>query len=150
MPRTVCRNTGLAGSTSIFLRSRLIWTSTVRSLAPLPPARSSRATLLPGLCPRMFKISRSRSVMRMTSSWRISLVDEEAIADAANGLQEHRVGRIDLDLSAQPVDLDVDGPLVGATPARQILARHVAARALSENVQDLALAVGDADDLLVA
>ena len=36
MPRTVCSNMGLAGSTSILRRSRLICTSTVRSLAAMP------------------------------------------------------------------------------------------------------------------
>ena len=70
MPRTVWRKTGLAGSTSILRRSRLICTSTVRSLA--------------------------------------------------------------------------------AAAARELLARHVAAGLRPRMVEDLALALGDADDLVLA
>ena len=44
MPRTVCTNSGLAGSRSILRRSRLTWTSTARSLTepPLPASASAR------------------------------------------------------------------------------------------------------------
>ena len=75
----------------------------------------------------------------------------QPVADAAHRLQEHRVGRIDLDLAAQAVDLHVDRALVGAgAAAGEILAGDVAAGAVAEDGQDLALALGDADDVLVA
>ena len=40
MPRTACRNNGLAGSRSILRRSRLICTSTARSLTVPPPVET--------------------------------------------------------------------------------------------------------------
>ena len=40
MPRTACRNSGLAGSFSILRRSRLICTSTARSLTVPPPVEA--------------------------------------------------------------------------------------------------------------
>ena len=40
MPRTACRNNGLAGSFSILRRSRLICTSTARSLTVPPPVEA--------------------------------------------------------------------------------------------------------------
>ena len=40
MPRTACRNRGLAGSRSILRRSRLICTSTARSLTVPPPVET--------------------------------------------------------------------------------------------------------------
>ena len=42
---------------------------------------------------------------------RLALLDGEAVADAADGLQPDRVGRIALDLAPQAVDLDVDRTL---------------------------------------
>ncbi len=45
-----------------------------------------------------------------------SAVNEEAVAGTANRLQEQRVGRVRLDLPSQPVDLDVDRPLVAGAP----------------------------------
>ena len=78
------------------------------------------------------------------------MLDEQAVADAAHRLQEDRVGGIDLDLAAQAVDLHVDRAFVGAGAAGEILAGDVAAGAVAEDVEDLALAIGDADDVLVA
>ena len=40
MPRTACRNSGLAGSRSILRRSRLICTSTARSFTVPPPVEA--------------------------------------------------------------------------------------------------------------
>ena len=61
-------------------------------------------------------------------SRRSSSVDHEAVADAAHGLQEDRVGRIDLDLAAQAVDLHVDRAFVGGNAvAGERLARDVVA-----------------------
>ena len=77
------------------------------------------------------------------------MVDEETIADAAHGLEKDRIGRIGLDLAAQARDLHVDRALVGAAGAGQLLACDVAAGPLAEDGEDLALAVGDADDLVV-
>ena len=70
---------------------------------------------------------------------------------AAHRLQVDRVGGIDLDLAAQAVDLHVDGALVGAAPPPASSSRgDVAAGAVAEDGQDLALALGDADDLVAA
>ena len=50
MPRTVCTNSGLAGSRSILRRSRLTCTSTARSLTVPPlPASARRGTVSPGV-----------------------------------------------------------------------------------------------------
>ena len=48
MPRTACRNSGLAGSRSILRRRRLICTSTARSLTVPPPVSAARGTVSPG------------------------------------------------------------------------------------------------------
>ena len=48
MPRTACRNSGLAGSRSILRRRRLICTSTARSLTVPPPVERARGTVSPG------------------------------------------------------------------------------------------------------
>ena len=47
MPRTACRNSGLAGSRSILRRSRLICTSTARSLTVPSPVSAPRGTVSP-------------------------------------------------------------------------------------------------------
>ena len=47
MPRTACRNSGLAGSRSILRRSRLICTSTARSLTVPSPVSALRGTVSP-------------------------------------------------------------------------------------------------------
>src|SRR5665647_3334882 len=69
MPRTVCMNSGLAGSCSILRRSRLTCTSTARSLM-VPPlsASAKRVTVSPGVAARMRSISRSRPARRMRRS----------------------------------------------------------------------------------
>ena len=48
MPRTACTNSGLAGSRSILRRSRLICTSTARSLTEPSPVSALRGTVSPG------------------------------------------------------------------------------------------------------
>ena len=50
MPRTACRNSGLAGSCSILRRSRLICTSTARSLTVPLPVSALRGTVSPRAC----------------------------------------------------------------------------------------------------
>ena len=72
-----------------------------------------------------------------------SLFHAQPIANAAHGLQPDRVGRIALDLAAQPVDLHVDGALADlGFAADQLVARDGLAGARGEDRQDLLLAVG--------
>ncbi len=62
---------------------------------------------------------------------------------------EQRIGRIALDLAAQAVDLHVDRALVDrAAVAGERHARHGLARRRRQHAQHLALAVGEADDLV--
>ena len=44
-----------------------------------------------------------------------SAINEQAVAGAAHGLQEQRVGGVHFDLSSQPVHLDVDRALIAGT-----------------------------------
>src|SRR5581483_1004554 len=63
--------------------------------------------------------------------------DGQPVADATNGLQIERIGRIRLDLAAQPVDLHVDGALAGGAVVRnQRQARHRLARCRGEDRHD--------------
>ena len=77
--------------------------------------------------------------------------DRQPVADAAHGLQVERIGRVGLDLAAQAVDLHVDGALAGrAAGHHQLVAAHRLAGRGGEDRQDLALALGQVDDLAAA
>src|SRR5438874_2706594 len=114
----------------------------LKALPSLPLAAETR--------PAAERISvRPVSSVLMSGFWAIGLWrGDQAIADAAHRLQEEGIGRIALDLAAQPVDLHVDGALVHAAVAGQCAARHGLARRHAEDAQHLALAVGEMDDLL--
>src|SRR5205807_1769744 len=84
---------------------------------------------------------------RRAWSWR----GHQPIADSAHGLHEQRIGGIELELAAQPIDLHIDGALAGrAAIAGQRQSRHGLAGRTREQPQHVALTVGEADDLLAA
>ena len=67
----------------------------------------------------------------------------EPIPNTAHGLQPDRIGRIALDLAAQPVDLDVDGALADfRIVADKLVAGYRLTCPRREDRQDLLLAVG--------
>src|SRR5690606_12674795 len=75
----------------------------------------------------------------------------QPVADAAYGLEPDRVGRVALDLAAQPVDLDVDGALADVGfPGDEFVARNGFAGAAGEDRQYLLLAVGQLERLAAA
>src|SRR6516162_3472202 len=85
------------------------------------------------------------------SSVRLLARDRQPVADAAHRLQIERIGGIGLDLAAQPVDLHVDGAFAGGTVARhQCQARYGFAWRRGEDRHDLALAVGEMDEIAAA
>src|ERR1700691_3076093 len=62
---------------------------------------------------------------RQNKSWCRSTRRDQPIAYAAHGLHDQGIGRITLDLAAQPVDLHVHGSLADALAvAGERLARH--------------------------
>src|SRR5258705_7672663 len=73
------------------------------------------------------------------------------IALSAHGLQIDWIGRIGLDLAAQPVDLHVDGALAAARRivAGQFVAGDRRAAPLGEQAQEVALALGELDALVL-
>src|SRR6266550_4404472 len=73
---------------------------------------------------------------------------DQAIADAAHGLQEQGIGGIALDLAPQPVDLHVDRAFVDGAVAGQRAARHRLAARDGENAQHLTFAIGEMNDFL--
>src|SRR5690606_8988789 len=76
---------------------------------------------------------------------------DQLVADAAHGAEIQGIGRIALDLAAQPVDLHVDGALAGINAGGgEGLARYGLTGARGEHAQHLAFAVGDAHRLAVA
>ena len=73
------------------------------------------------------------------------LFDAEPIPDAAHGLQPNRIGWVAFDLAAQPVDLDVDGPLSDLRFAgHQLMAGDCLAGTSGENRKDFLFAIGEA------
>src|SRR5262245_18032067 len=78
------------------------------------------------------------------SSWR----GHETIADAANGLNEQRIGGITLDLAAQAIHLHVNGALVHRSTACERKARHRLARLRAQHPKHLALAIRQPHNLL--
>ena len=62
-------------------------------------------------CRRLLWVKTRR--LRHRSSKTVSAVHQQAVAGAPGGLQMQRIGWVALDLAAQPVDLNIDCPLVG-------------------------------------
>src|SRR5215203_2939238 len=83
----------------------------------------------------------------MVYSWR----DHQPVADAAHGLHDQRIGRIQLDLAPQAIDLNIHGALVDRTAgAGERHPRHGLAGSGGQHRQHLAFAVGEPDHLVAA
>src|SRR3954453_18630220 len=77
------------------------------------------------------------------------LFHQQPVANSARRLQVHRVRRIGLDLAAQPVDLDVDGPLAATVRNfQELVPLDGLAGTGCEHAQELALSFGDTHRLV--
>ena len=74
--------------------------------------------LVPGVeaAPAVGHMGRRRAQARHAEVERGHGDDHQPVADAAHGLHDQRIGRIELDLAPQAVDLDIHGALVDRPP----------------------------------
>jgi transcriptional regulator with XRE-family HTH domain len=80
----------------------------VRDAAENSPAEPSHRSK------RVFRHNRSKASACATDPVKtISAIDQQAVAGTPGGLQMQRICWVALDLAAQPVDLNIDCPLVG-------------------------------------